>query len=146
MNGEPEAIEEQSMPDRWTLIRDFAVFQVKLVFDGMRDVLLVPVSLIAAVVSLVKGGASPSSEFYDLLRFGHRSERWINLFGAASQYHGAAGEEDNFAIEDIDVVVSRVEAFMVDEYRKGGVTAQAKDRLDRALDALHKKTRRRSGN
>lgn len=143
MNGEPEAIEEQSTPDRWTLIRDFAVFQVKLIFDSMRDVLLLPVSLIAAVVSLVKGGVSPSSEFYDLLRFGHRSERWINLFGAASHYHAAPGEEDKFAIEDIDAVVSRVEAFVVDEYRKGGVTTQAKDRLDRALDALHRKTRRR---
>ena len=35
-------------------------------------------------------------------------------------------------------MVSRVETFVVDEYRKGGVTRQAKDQLDRALDSLHK--------
>jgi hypothetical protein len=144
MNGDPETIEEQGTPDRWTLIRDVVVFQVKLVFDGMRDVLLLPISLIAGVVSLVKGGASPSSEFYDLLKLGYRSERWINLFGAASHYHGAPGEEDKFAVEDIDVVVSRVESYVIDEYRRGGVTAQAKERLDNALDHLHRKTQRRN--
>jgi hypothetical protein len=143
MTDEPEKIEEENIPDRWTLIRDVAVFQVKLIFDGMRDVLLLPISLIAGLASLVKGGASPSSEFYDLLKIGRRSERWINLFGAATHYHGHPGDEEKFAVEDIDVMVSRVESFVVDEYRKGGVTAQAKERLDNALDLLHKKTRRR---
>lgn len=142
MTDEPATIEENKVPDRWTLIRDVAAFQVKLVFDGMRDVVLLPISLIAGIVSLVKGGGSSSSEFYDLLKVGRRSERWINLFGAAAHYHGPPSEEDKFAIEDIDVMVSRVESFVVDEYRKGGVTAQAKERLDNALDLLHKKTRR----
>ncbi len=141
MKNESEIIEEK--PDRWMLIRDVAVFQVKLVFDGLRDVIFVPISLVAGLVSLAKGGMSPSSEFYDLLKFGRRSERWINLFGAASHYHGPPTEEDKFAVEDIDNMVSRVESFVVDEYRKGGVTAQAKERLDNALDLLHKKTRRR---
>ena len=34
--------------ERWMLIRDTAVLQVKLVIDGLRDFLLVPASLIAA--------------------------------------------------------------------------------------------------
>ena len=143
MSAEPEPIEETNGHARWTLIRDVAVFQVKLVFDGLRDLALLPISLIAGIVSLVKGGESPSSEFYDLLKIGRRSERWINLFGAATHHHGPPGKEEKFAIEDIDVMVSRVESFVVDEYRKGGVTAQAKERLDKALDLLHKKTRRR---
>ena len=143
MAGEAEKVEENDGPDRWTLIRDVAVFQVKLLFDGFRDLLLLPVSLIAGIVSLVRGGVRPGPEFYDLLRVGHRSERWINLFGAASRVHGPAADDDKFPIEDVDKIVSRVEAFVVDEYRKGGVTAQAKDRLDSALNSLHKKTRRR---
>ena len=143
MAGEAEKVEENDGPDRWTLIRDVAVFQVKLLFDGFRDLLLLPVSLVAGIVSLVRGGARPGPEFYDLLRVGHRSERWINLFGAASRVHGPAVDDDKFPIEDVDKIVSRVEAFVVDEYRKGGVTAQAKDRLDSALNSLHKKARRR---
>ena len=142
MSIESEEAEKLDGPDRWTLIRDVAVFQIKLLFDGFRDLLLLPISLITGIVSLVKGGRKPSSEFYDLLRVGRRSERWINLFGAASHLHGPATEEDIFPVEDVDEMVSRVEAYVVDEYRRGGVTAQAKERLDKALDLVHKKARR----
>jgi hypothetical protein len=142
MSSEPEQLETLDGPDRWTLIRDLAVFQVKLLFDGFRDLLLLPISLIAGFVSLIKGGRTPSSEFYDLLKLGRRSEHWINLFGAASHLHGPATEEDRFPVEDVDEMVSRVESYVVDEFRRGGITAQAKERLDKALDLVHKKTRR----
>ena len=142
MSIESEEAEKLDGPDRWTLIRDVAVFQIKLLFDGFRDLLLLPISLISGIVSLVKGGRKPSSEFYDLLRIGRRSERWINLFGAASHLHGPPSDEDRFPVEDVDEMVSRVESYVVDEYRRGGVTAQAKERLDKALDLLHKKARR----
>ncbi len=142
MSIESEEAEKLDGPDRWTLIRDVAVFQIKLLFDGFRDLLLLPISLITGIVSLVKGGREPSSEFYDLLRIGRRSERWINLFGAASHLHGPPSDEDRFPVEDVDEMVSRVESYVVDEYRRGGVTAQAKERLDKALDLLHRKARR----
>ena len=143
MNKESEELENPDGPDRWTLIRDVAVFQVKLLFDGFRDLLLLPISLIAGFASLIKGGRKPSSDFYDLLRVGRRSERWINLFGAASHLHGPPSDEDRFPVEDVDEMVSRVESYIVDEYRRGGVTAQAKERLDKALDLVHKKAQRR---
>ena len=143
MNKESEELENPEVPDRWTLIRDVAVFQVKLLFDGFRDLLLLPISLIAGFASLIKGGRNPSSDFYDLLRVGRRSERWINLFGAASHLHGPPSDEDRFPVEDVDEMVSRVESYVVDEYRRGGVTAQAKERLDKALDLVHKKAQRR---
>ncbi len=142
MSKESEQLEKKDGPHRWTLIRDVAVFQVKLLFDGIRDLLLLPISLITGFVSLIKGGRKPSSEFYDLLKLGRRSEHWINLFGAATHLHGPATEEDRFPVEDVDEMVSRVESYVVDEFHRGGVTAQAKERLDKALDLVHKKTRR----
>jgi hypothetical protein len=128
--------------DRRTLVRDIAILQVKLVVDGLRDFILVPVSLVAGIMSLVKSGDEPVTEFYDLLKMGRRSERWINLFGAAERVHGPANEDDQLLPEDIDALVSRVESFVVDEYKKGGVTKQAKDQVDRALNTLHKRARR----
>jgi len=138
--------EDGQMPDRWTLIRDIFVLQLKLVVDGLRDFILVPVSLIIGIASLLKGGDSPGSQFYELLRTGRRSERWINLFGAAERVYGPSIEEDRFPTEDIDEIVSRVESFVVDEYSKGGVTRQAKNQLDRALDSLHKLASRKGKN
>ena len=138
------------MPDRWTLIRDILVLQVKLLVDGLRDLVLVPISLVVGIISLLKAGNTSGGEFYELLRVGRRSERWINLFGAAERVYGPAIDEDRFPAEDIDEMVSRVESFVVDEYSKGGVTRQVKNQLDRALDSLHKlasrKERKNSGN
>lgn len=142
MQDEAQSIDKDSGVDRWTLIRDIAVLQVKLVIDGLRDIVLVPVSLVAGLISLVKGGEKSSSEFYDLLKIGRRSESWINLFGAAERVHGPASEDDRLLPGDIDTLVSRVESFVVDEYKKGGVTKQAKDQLDKALDVLQKRARR----
>ena len=126
------------MPDRWTLIRDILVLQLKLLVDGLRDLILVPISRVIGVISLLKAGNASGSEFYELLRAGRRTEQWINLFGAAERVYGPSISDERFPAEDIDEMVSRVESFLVDEYRQGGVTRQARDRLDRALESLHK--------
>ncbi len=150
MEMETNSTEEGPLPDRWTLIRDILVLQLKLVVDGLRDLILVPISLVIGIISLLKVGNATGSEFYELLRTGRRSERWINLFGAAERVYGPSIADDRFPAEDIDNLVSRVESFVVDEYRQGGVTRQAKDQLDRALDSLHKmassKGRKNTGN
>ena len=44
---------------------------------------IVPIFLVVGIVSLVKARDGGVQEFYELLRAGRRSERWINLFGAA---------------------------------------------------------------
>ena len=69
--------------DRWTLVRDIAVLQAKLLVDGLRDLILVPASLVAGIASLMSGNdGKPGTQFYHLLGVGKQSERWINLFGA----------------------------------------------------------------
>ncbi len=60
------------------------VFQAKLVVDGLRDVILVPVSLFAALFGLIAGGDEPDKFFHQVLKLGRRSEIWINLFGHRS--------------------------------------------------------------
>ena len=104
-----------STPDRWNLIRDIAILQVKLVVDGLRDFVLVPISLVAGLISLFRAGDPAGNEFYNLLRIGKRSERWINLFGAAERVPAPADERDHFPEEDIDALVGRVESFVVDD-------------------------------
>ncbi len=131
-------------PPTWTLIRDVAVLQVKLLVDGARDLVLVPASLIAGIVSLVKSrDGKPGPQFYTLIGVGKQSERWINLFGAFENAPAEVVEKNHFGDADIDEIVSRMESFVVDEYKRGGVTTQAKERIDKALDAMQR--RRSSG-
>lgn len=128
---------------RRELVRDVAVFQVKVIVDGFRDLLLVPLSLVAGVVSLLSGGRKPGTEFYDLLKLGRRSERWINLFGAAERLHGPPAADESLGNMDIDRYAARIEEFVVDEYRRGGLTRQARERLDQAIERLQEAARRR---
>ena len=76
---------------RLQLIWDVIVFQFKLAADGLRDLLLSPLSIIAAVMGLVAGGDDPRQYFRRLLRLGRRSEVWINLFGR-HRGHGTSDE------------------------------------------------------
>jgi hypothetical protein len=136
---EPEPTEVETRKERWTLIRDVLVFQCKLVVDGFRDLVLLPISLIVAIVSMIGKGPSPGYEFYDLLRLARRSERWINLFGAIEKRAPGPTDDEPAATQDLDALVSRVETFLMDEYRKGDVTAQAKARMDAALASVRKR-------
>jgi len=134
---------DSSHPPLWTLIRDIAVLQVKLVVDGLRDLILVPTSLIAGIVSLAKTkDGKPGTEFYTLVSVGRQSERWINLFGAIRNAPAEVVEARHFGDADIDEIVSRVESFVVDEYKRGGVTSQAKDRIEKAMEAMRLRRRK----
>lgn len=129
--------------ERWVLIRDIIVFQCKLIVDGFRDLLFLPLSLAAGLMSLFGKGPDGGNEFYDLLRLGRRSERYINLFGALDREAPLAADDGESAERNLDEIVARVESFLLEEYRKGGVTAQAKQRMDAALDRLQGKPGRR---
>ncbi len=94
-------LSEGEDPQRWTLIRDAAVFQVKLLADALRDFLLSPVSLVLAVADLIRPG---SGRFYRLMHLGRRSDQWIDLFGAGRRAD-PRGPDDL----GIDEVMARVE-------------------------------------
>lgn len=129
--------------DREMLIRDVAVLQVKLIVDGLRDFILVPVSLVSGLISLFRMGDPAGTEFYQLLRLGRKSERWINLFGAFSNAPPEVVEEAHFGNSDMDEIIGRMETYVIDEYRRGGVTAQAKEQFDKALTAVRRRHERR---
>jgi len=133
---------QESSSDRRTLLRDLGVFQVKLVADGLRDLILVPTSLIAGIVSLVTGeNGRPGLQFYHLLGFGQQTERWINLFGAVENSPEKLDQPTPFGESDIDDLVDKFESFVVDEFKRGGLTAQAKERLHAALEAIQRRNR-----
>jgi hypothetical protein len=138
MNELPGSPQETNV--RLDLVRDIAVFQAKLIVDGFRDLLLVPASLIAGIISLASGSdGKPGTQFYRLLGVGKQSERWINLFGALRNATADFEHTLPFPDADLDDIVGKIEDFVVDEQKRGGITAQARERLEKALDALKKR-------
>ena len=58
---------ENNTSKRGELVRTSFVFQLKLMADGMRDLVLVPVSLVATLIGLLKGGDEPDREFKQVI-------------------------------------------------------------------------------
>lgn len=126
--------------ERWTMLRDIGVLQVKLIVDGLRDLVLVPLSLVGGIISLASSkNGRPGPQFYQLLAWGKQSEVWINLFGAVKNSPEKLEQPQPFGNQDIDDIVERLESFVVDEVNRGGVTAQAKERLDKILNAVQRR-------
>jgi len=97
----------------------------------------VPASLIVGLVSLFSGqGDRPGSQFYQLLGVGKQSERWINLFGALKNAPHDTRHVEPFPDAGMDDLVGRFETFVVEEHKRGGITAQAKQRMDQAIDKI----------
>ena len=106
-------METRQRSPRAELVRDAAIFQIKLLADGLRDALLIPLSLVAALVGLLRGGEDCDREFARVIKLGRRSERWINLFGHQRPLGrtGTAGS--------MDTIIEQVESSVVKQYRRG---------------------------
>jgi hypothetical protein len=133
------AVRPAGEPGRWHLMRDVLVFQAKLFVDGLKDIVLAPVSVVAAMAGLLLNRRYPGRSFYEVLRMGRSFDRWINLFGAVEDEPRAAVHDGSQSGRDdgIDAYVRRVETMLVEQHRRGGLTAKAKQAIDRALDAVH---------
>ena len=65
---------------RWKIFKALVVFQMKLALDWLRDLLLSPVAFFCALIDFVTGAPPHRSLFQQLMRFGQKSDLWINLF------------------------------------------------------------------
>lgn len=112
---------------RMELLRETAILQLKLVADGFRDAILIPVSAIAALIGLIRGGDDCDRAYREVIKLGRRSERWINLFGhqrPLASTHPAGS---------MDQILSQVETVVMEQYRKGRSTSETRDAVRKAL-------------
>ena len=123
---------------RANLVWATLVFQAKLVVDGLRDLILVPISLVAAVFGLIAGGSDPGRYFEQVLRFGRRTETWINLFG----HRRGRGTSDELISPIKDKVFQEAEANPW--LQKAGTTVNRS--LDQVNEAVQKRVQDPSEN
>ncbi len=120
----------ESKNPRLQLAKDAAILQLKLLVDGFRDAMLIPVSLLAAVLGFVRGGEDADREFLRVLKLGRRSERWINLFG----HQPPLGRRHPTG--SIDQLLDQVESVVMEQYSKGRNTEEARAAIEAAMDSV----------
>jgi hypothetical protein len=67
------------------LLRDLALFYIKLFLDGMKDVALVWMAGFAVLADLVIGGPRRGRYFYAVMKLGERMDLWLNIYAPANR-------------------------------------------------------------
>jgi hypothetical protein len=79
--------------ERQVTLRDFMIFQLKLALDGLKDVVVFQVSIVAMVVDFFSGRGKKPRWFYSVVRASERFDRWLDLYGAVQKID--AGQTDD---------------------------------------------------
>ena len=93
------------------LIRAVIILQLKLLLSTARDLVLIPVALVAAVVDLARLKTHEPSFFRLVLGIGERSDRWIDVWYAN---HDARHDAKAERRENVDALLNRVEEVVRD--------------------------------
>ena len=126
------------------------MFQAKILVDGLKDLVLGPVALIAGTIDLLSKSEKPGENFYTVMQWGRSFDHWVDLFG--ERRHQAAltdgrteastpetepdPDSPPLGSDGMDAYLSRFERVVLNQYKKGGITAKAKDAIDKAIDAV----------
>jgi len=108
-SNEESSSDKPYRPAPGQLIRGLVSFQFRLILDGTRDLILSPVSVIATLLDLL-GPESRRGQYFEMLCFwGHRSDRWINLFGLPEKDVLSAGESTQELVSSADKLIEKIE-------------------------------------
>ena len=121
---------------RSEVIRDAIVLQLKLIIDGMRDLMLMPVVFFAAIAGLILHREQPGRYMYRVLSYGKVSEKWIGLFEEASKDTMEPVDlKDNCLDKLLKKTQSAIESKYIDEEKK----QKLMDKLNNTLDEINTK-------
>lgn len=70
---------------RQVLLRDLIIFQIKLMLDGLKDLVTAQVALLAAAIDFIDPGERAGRRFYAVMAIAERFDRWLSLHGDAEK-------------------------------------------------------------
>jgi hypothetical protein len=110
-----------TVTERDATIRDFVIFQLKLVLDGGKDFVAFWLSIVAICLDVLAGRGRRPRLFYSVVRASERFERWVDLHSVVREV-GSGDEPDR--VEDgasRDTLMAEVERLV-----RGGEADRAK--------------------
>ena len=102
----------QQIKNNRVVIRDLVIFQLKLFLDGIGDLVISQVALIAFLSDLLVPSDRKGKRFYWVMARAERFDRWLSLYGAADR---ADLEEDGLfgaSRAGADTLLGKLEAFV----------------------------------
>ena len=138
VSGPPAVVSHKKV-----MFRDLLIFQLKLVLDGLKDVVLAPLSVVAFLLDVLPGRRGTGKTFYGVIRAGEKFDRWLSLYNATERadprtdgFFGESLAGANNLIGKVEEVVRQtveVGADTVAQARERRADAQARGREAEAL-------------
>jgi hypothetical protein len=122
---------------RSEVIRDTFVLQLKLIVDGLRDLMLMPLVLIATISGLILHKNHSGRYLYRLLNYGKASEKWIGLFDEAEK--DSLDPIDLTQDNSFDELLIRTQTAFESKYIDESKKQKLLDKLNFALDEINTK-------
>lgn len=112
---------------RGALTRDFLIFELKLLLDGLVDVIMAPLGALAFVSELLFPGRRFGHRFYEVLRMGERWDRWLSLYQPSQE--AELSEEGLIGASSVgaDSLIGKIEEMI----RQGRLPESAREILDK---------------
>ena len=101
-----------TVASRGVTLRDFAMFQLKLLLDGAIDFAAIWLSVGAIIVDFLAGRGRRPRLFYSVVRMSERADKWLNLYGVVQRMDEVAAEDGLFggtSDPEEDNLVSEIE-------------------------------------
>ncbi|MCH1571843.1 MAG: hypothetical protein L7S64_10910 [Longimicrobiales bacterium] len=100
-----------TVTSRNVTLRDFAIFQIKLALDGLKDLVAFNLSIVAIILDFISGRGKRPRLFYSVVRASERFDRWLNLHSVVLRMDERGSDEGLFggADEDDDSIVGEIE-------------------------------------
>ena len=107
-----------TVTSRSVTVRDFAIFQLKLFLDGIKDLVAFNLSIIAIILDFISGRGKRPRLFYSVVRASERFDKWINLHSVLEVMDERDSEDGLFGGSDEgdDSLVAEIERMV----KKGG--------------------------
>jgi len=103
----PISMEPEQKKKAGALFRSVVLFQLKLLLGAGRDLVLIPITLVAALIDFLRLKTHEPEYYRQVLAFGEKTDRWIDVW--YSQHDAQQGPRAN-----VDALLNRVEGVVRD--------------------------------
>jgi hypothetical protein len=128
---------------RTEVIRDTFVLQLKLIVDGLRDLMLMPLVIGATVAGLLMHKRHPGRYLYRLLSYGKATEHYIGLFDEADK---DLLQEVDIKEQKFDDLIRKTQTVLESKFINEEKKQQIIDKLDTAFDDINAKVNQKRTN
>jgi hypothetical protein len=100
-----------TVTSRQVTLRDFGIFQLKLALDGLKDVVVFQVSIVAVLLDFIAGRGDRPRLFYSVMRGSERFDAWLNLHGAIKRMDETGSDDGLFGASEAgaDTLLGQIE-------------------------------------